>query len=240
MSGVPNGRHPEGPRFHQRTEDLPAPTPSVFCSNFIQCAIFHPVASVQRIINFVVYEETYAQKLTRPRASEENARMPHAKPTAIMLAAIATIYLVTISAQAQTSQKGISMPTHAAGPFDVKLTPQDDKLDPTLGRMTIDKQYHGDLEATSKGQMLTASTDVKGSAGYVAIERVTGTLRTAKGPRTGSFTLQHNATLTRGAPALSIIVVPDSGTAELVGLSGKMNIIISEAKHSYDFEYTLP
>jgi hypothetical protein len=132
------------------------------------------------------------------------------------------------------------MPAHAAGPFEVKLTPQDDKLDPTLGRMTIDKQFHGDLEATSKGQMLTGMTDVKGSAGYVAIERVTGTLHTANGPRTGSFTLQHSGTLNHGKPELSVTVVPDSATGELIGLTGKMNIIITEGKHSYDFEYTLP
>jgi hypothetical protein len=132
------------------------------------------------------------------------------------------------------------MPAHATGPFDVKLTPQDDKLDPTLGRMIIEKQFHGDLEATSKGQMFAASTDVKGSAGYVAIERVTGTLRTANGLRTGSFTLQHSGTLTRGAPQLSVTVVPDSGAGELVGLTGKMAINIVEGKHSYDFEYALP
>lgn len=132
------------------------------------------------------------------------------------------------------------MSAHVTGPFDVKLTPQDDKLDPTLGRMTIDKQFHGDLEATSKGQMLTAATDVKGSAGYVAIERVTGTLRTPAGVRTGGFSLQHIGTLNRGVPELSVTVVPDSGTGQFVGLTGKMNIKIADGKHSYDFEYTLP
>ena len=132
------------------------------------------------------------------------------------------------------------MPAHATGPFDVKLTPQDDKIDPTLGRMTIDKQFHGELEATSKGQMLTAATEVKGSAGYVAIERVTGTLRTPNGVRTGSFALQHIGTLTRGAPQLSVTVVPDSGTGQLAGLTGKMAINIADGKHSYDFEYSLP
>jgi hypothetical protein len=139
------------------------------------------------------------------------------------------------------TQKGTSMPAaHATGPFEVKLTPQDDKLDATFGRLIIDKQFHGDLEGTSKGQMLSAATDVKGSAGYVALERVTGTLRTANGVRTGSFTLQHNGTLTRGAPQLSVTVVPDSGTGELAGLTGKMTIIIADGKHSYDFEYSLP
>jgi len=123
----------------------------------------------------------------------------------------------------------------AAGPFEVKLAPQKED-DPALGRMTIDKQFHGELEATSKGQMLTAATDVKGSAGYVAIERVTGTLK----GRTGSFVLQHSGTMTRGTPQLSVTVVPDSGTGALAGLEGKMSIQIAAGKHSYDFEYTLP
>jgi hypothetical protein len=102
--------------------------------------------------------------------------------------------------------------------------------------MSIDKQFHGDLEGTAKGQMLTAGTDVKGSAGYVAIERVTGTLH----GRSGSFVLQHNGTLTKGAAQQSITVVPDSGAGQLVGLTGKMIVTIADGKHSYDFEYTLP
>lgn len=130
------------------------------------------------------------------------------------------------------------MSTHATGTFQVKLTPipLDDKAaDPTLGRMSIDKQFHGDLEATSKGEMLSAGTSVKGSAGYVAIERVTGTLA----GRSGAFALQHTGIMTRGAPQLTITVVPDSGTGELAGLAGKMSIQIADGKHSYDFEYTL-
>jgi Protein of unknown function (DUF3224) len=153
---------------------------------------------------------------------------------------VALLFIVAIaSAQTTPVQKGTPMPAHATGPFEVKLVPQDDKIDPTLGRMTIDKTFHGDLEGTSKGQMLTASTEVKGSAGYVAIERVTGTLRTSAGPRTGTFALQHIGTLTRGAPELSVTVVPDSGTGQLVGLTGKLNILIADGNHSYDFEYTL-
>ena len=131
------------------------------------------------------------------------------------------------------------MTTHATGTFDVKLTPQpaDDKSDDaTLGRMTIEKQIHGDLEATSKGQMLTAGTPVKGSAGYVAIERISGTLH----GRTGTFILQHTGTMNRGALQLSITVVPASGTGQLTGLTGKMDIQIAGGKHSYDFAYTLP
>jgi hypothetical protein len=101
--------------------------------------------------------------------------------------------------------------------------------------MSIDKQFHGDLEATSKGMMLSAGTAVKGSAGYVAIERVSGALH----GRSGAFVLQHSGTMTRGAPQLTISVVPDSGTEGLVGLAGKMAITIADGKHSYDFEYTL-
>ena len=127
------------------------------------------------------------------------------------------------------------MTTHATGPFEVKLAPQAADGSP-IGRMTIDKQFHGDLEATSKGQMLAFSTEVKGSAGYVAMEQVNGTLR----GRNGTFVLQHSGTMTRGAPQLIVTVVPDSGTGELTGLTGKMNIIIAGGKHSYEFDYTLP
>ena len=128
--------------------------------------------------------------------------------------------------------------TRASGAFDVKLSPRapdDPSEGAAIGRMAIDKQFHGDLEATSKGQMLTAGTAVKGSAGYVAIERVSGALH----GRSGTFALQHSGTMTRGAPQLTITVVPDSGTGELLGLAGKMAIKIEDGKHSYDFEYTL-
>jgi uncharacterized protein DUF3224 len=128
--------------------------------------------------------------------------------------------------------------TRASGTFDVKLTPQatDDKAEgATLGRMSIDKQFHGDLEGTSKGEMLTAGTSVKSSAGYVAIERVSGTLH----GRSGTFALQHSGTMTRGTPQLTITVVPDSGTGQLAGLAGKMTIDIADGKHFYTFEYML-
>jgi hypothetical protein len=101
--------------------------------------------------------------------------------------------------------------------------------------MSLDKQFHGDLEATSKGEMLTAGTGVPGSAGYVAIERVDGTLH----GRGGTFVLQHSGTMTRGAPQLTITVVPDSGAGQLAGLAGRMAITIADGKHTYDFEYTL-
>ena len=131
------------------------------------------------------------------------------------------------------------MSNRATGPFEVKLTSQatDEQAGAaTLGRMSIAKQFHGDLEATSKGEMLTAGTSVQGSACYVAIERVSGTLYGRK----GTFALQHSGTMTRGTPQLSITVVPDSGAGELVGLAGTMMILIADGKHSYDFEYTLP
>jgi hypothetical protein len=130
------------------------------------------------------------------------------------------------------------MTAHASGTFEVKLKPQgqdDPGADANLSRMSIDKQFHGDLEATSKGQMLAAGTGVKGSAGYVAIERVSGTLH----GKNGSFILQHSGTMTRGTPQLSVTVVPDSGTDQLAGLAGKMAINIADGRHSYEFEYTL-
>jgi hypothetical protein len=126
----------------------------------------------------------------------------------------------------------------ASGRFEVTLTPQGpaDAADGvTLGRMAIDKRYHGDLSAAGKGEMLSAMTAVKGSAGYVAVERVTGTLH----DRTGSFTLQHSGTMTRGEPTLTITVVPDSGTGELAGLAGTMTIHVADGTHQYELEYTL-
>jgi hypothetical protein len=126
----------------------------------------------------------------------------------------------------------------AAGTFEVKINPLAayNSLDAKLARMSIDKQFHGQLEATSVGEMLSAGTDTKGSAGYVAIERVTGTLN----GRRGAFVLQHNATMTRGEPYLNIVVVPDSGSEELLGLSGTMHIVVEKGKHSYEFQYDLP
>lgn len=130
------------------------------------------------------------------------------------------------------------MTTRAQGRFDVKLAPltmADEQAAPTLGRMSIDKRFEGDLDATSRGEMLSAMSGVKGSAGYVAIERVSGTLH----GRSGTFTLQHSGTMTRGEPRLTITVVPDSGTGELAGLAGTMSITIVGKEHSYDLEYTL-
>jgi len=128
--------------------------------------------------------------------------------------------------------------TRATGPFDVKLTPQagDTPAEGSpLGRMTIDKQFHGDLEATSTGEMLTVGTAIKNTAVYVAVERVSGTLH----GKTGTFALHHTGVMNRGAASLAISVVPDSGTGELAGLTGTMSIEIVNGKHSYVFEYAL-
>lgn len=128
------------------------------------------------------------------------------------------------------------MNSHARGAFDVKTIPQPaDEEGVAIGRLLLDKQFHGDLEATSKGQMLAVRTGVANSAGYVAMEQVTGTLL----GRTGSFALQHSGTMNRGEQELLITVVPDSGTGELAGLMGTMMIIIEGGKHSYDFEYSI-
>jgi hypothetical protein len=115
--------------------------------------------------------------------------------------------------------------TYAGGKHEIKL-----------GRMSIDKKYEGELDATSRGEMLSAMTSVKGSAGYVAIEQVEGTL---SGKR-GSFVLQHYGTMDKGKDRLILEVVPDSGTGELTGLTGSMAIIIDDKKHFYEFEYSLP
>jgi len=132
------------------------------------------------------------------------------------------------------------MSQRAAGAFDVKVTPQKPDTQiaraANLGRLTIDKRFHGDLEGISKGEMLATQTEVPGSAGYVALERVTGKLK----GRAGSFVLQHSATMTRGSPKANIAVVPDSGTGELQGISGTMIITVgADGSHSYEFDYKI-
>jgi hypothetical protein len=130
------------------------------------------------------------------------------------------------------------MTTRATGTFEVKLLPLTAHAagDPTLGRMSIDKVFHGDLQGTSQGEMLSAGAVSSGSAAYVAIERVTGTLH----GRTGSFAVYHVGVMNRGAGQLTITVVPDSGTGELAGITGTMAIRNVEGKHDYDVDYDLP
>lgn len=127
------------------------------------------------------------------------------------------------------------MPT-ARGPFQVKRAPIPVAFDATgLARHSLDKSYSGDLEGTSLGEMVSAAGSIQGSAGYVAMERVTGTLH----GRPGTFVLQHSATMNRGTPSLLLTVVPDTGTDALEGLSGSMRIIIEKGEHAYEFEYEL-
>lgn len=141
---------------------------------------------------------------------------------------------------AHAQEKGAAMTTHAKGTFEVKigpLTAYDVTEGTKAGRMSIDKVFHGDLEGTSKGEMLTSGSGEQTSGVYVAIETVKGTLHGRK----GSFILHHTGIMDRGQPSLSVNVVPDSGTDELTGIKGTLNIIIApDGGHSYEFEYTLP
>jgi hypothetical protein len=129
--------------------------------------------------------------------------------------------------------------THAKGTFEVTLKPlalAHAEAGEKLGRMSFNKQFAGDLVGTSTGEMLSATTEVKGSAGYVAIEGVAGTLAGHK----GSFVLQHSAVMDHGKPQSTIVVVPDSGTEELAGIAGNFRIDIKDGRHFYEFDYTLP
>lgn len=156
---------------------------------------------------------------------------------------IVVCLFTTANAQSKSSvnranQNKKIMTKLAKGTFEVKVTPQpaeENIGDPTIGRLSLDKQFSGDLVGTGKGQMLGISTEIKNSMGYVAAERITGTLDGKK----GSFALQHLGTAQGDKFNLTINVVPDSGTGELAGISGKMKIIIENGKHFYEFEYAL-
>jgi Protein of unknown function (DUF3224) len=131
------------------------------------------------------------------------------------------------------------MTSRASGSFEVSVKPLSAAEEPggsSLGRLSLDKQFSGDLVAVGKGEMLTAMTPTKGSAAYVAIERVTGTLE----GRAGSFVFQHVGIMRGGSQQLTIGVVPDSGTDALSGIAGSFSINITEGKHFYEFDYTLP
>jgi hypothetical protein len=151
-----------------------------------------------------------------------------------LIVGITTLMITTV--HSQITPKEARMSTRVSGPFDVKIIPQDDKLADGISRMLLDKQYHGDLDGTSKGQMLAIGS-AKSSGVYVAIETFTGTLR----GKTGSFSLHHTGIMTKTGPTLTISVVPDSGTGQLAGIAGKMNINVApDGRHSYEFEYMLP
>lgn len=156
---------------------------------------------------------------------------------ASLLLLLASLTLA-VTTQTATPPKGPAAMTHAAGTFDVKITPQKDEGvgHASIARMGIDKQYHGDLEGTGLGQMLANMGEVKDSGAYVAIEYVTGTLQ---GKR-GSFAVHHLGVMDRGAQRLVITVIPDSGTGDFVGITGTMTIEIKGGTHYYTFDYTLP
>jgi hypothetical protein len=150
---------------------------------------------------------------------------------------VALLYMALSVAPSPIDQNKVVMTNHARGTFDVKVTPQpaDGAAGGPFGRLFLDKQFHGDLDGTSLGQMLASGTGTEGSGAYVALERVSGSLQ----GRRGSFILQHNGTMTKGVPTMIVTVVPDSGTEELTGLAGKMTIVIADGKHSYELEYRL-
>jgi hypothetical protein len=164
------------------------------------------------------------------------------RPVPVIVAFISMGLMLAAPAFSQSqsslpSSKEAIMTGHATGTFDVKMTPADDKAGDGLTRMSLDKQYHGDLEGTAKGLMLTGGMSANHSGAYVAMEKFTGTLH----GRSGSFVLHHTGIMTNGKPDLTILVAPDSGTGQLAGITGKMTInIAADGKHSYDFEYTLP
>jgi hypothetical protein len=144
-----------------------------------------------------------------------------------------------LTGTASTKSEASIVALQASGTFEVKLAPQplaDSAADGSLGRMTIDKTFSGDLQGTSKGEMLTAGRPDKGSAGYVAVECFRGVLH----GHSGTFALQHSGTMHRGAFSLTVAVVPDSGTESLTGISGAMDIKIVDGKHFYTFDYLLP
>lgn len=131
------------------------------------------------------------------------------------------------------------MSRRAVGSFDVSVKPLEAYAQdsPGLGRMSIDKQYHGDIDGTGRGEMLTGMTDVKDSGVYVAVERVTGAVHGKK----GTFIVHHTGVVARGAQDLRITVVPDSGTGDLTGLTGTLAIDIApDGTHTYCFDYALP
>jgi hypothetical protein len=144
--------------------------------------------------------------------------------------------LTLLAPQSAQSQKETLMPHHAHGTFTVDVKPLTPPPAEGLGRFSIDKQIHGDLEATSKGEMFSAGNPREGAAGYVAIEMVTGAL----GGKQGSFALQHLGTMDASGPKMQVIVVPGSGTGELKGIGGTFTIHNDKGAHSYDFDYTLP
>jgi len=172
-------------------------------------------------------------------SSEPNERYRAANIIVVVVGLLFALVLFGVFV-AHAAAQNETATVHARGAFDVKLTlrpPDTNPVDASLGRMSGEKVYHGDLDGTGKVEMLTGMGIVKDSGVYVAVERVTGTLN----GRRGSFIVSHIGTMTRGAQDLKIVVVPDSGTEQLTGITGRMSITIDkDGRHFYDFEYALP
>jgi hypothetical protein len=149
---------------------------------------------------------------------------------------LSTLVFISLSPFTFAQQKETPMTHHAHGAFTVNVQPLTPAPAEGLSRYSIDKQIHGDLEATSKGEMFGGGDPKQGAAGYVAIEVVTGTLN----GKHGSFALQHSATMDQNGLKMSVVVVPGSGTGELKGIAGTFTIHIENGQHTYDFEYTVP
>lgn len=150
---------------------------------------------------------------------------------------VACLSIMILGAQLVRAEPGDkTMTTHARGTFTVAIVPLSPPPAEGLNRYSINKEIHGDLEATTKGEMFSGGDPQLGEAGYVAIEVVTGTLQ----GKHGSFALQHLATMDAAGPKMTVLVVPGSGTGDLKGISGTFVIQIADGRHSYDLEYSLP
>lgn len=161
------------------------------------------------------------------------------RSSALSLILLAPLAVAKAPIPVAETSKEPAMTLHATGTFKVDLVPltvNESVADDLRARMSINKTFSGDLEAQSVGEMLTAGTTTTGSAAYVAIERVTGSLK----GRRGGFSLQHTGVMNRGTPSLNVTIVPDSGSGDLAGIAGTLAIIIADGKHSYDLAYTLP
>ena len=154
----------------------------------------------------------------------------------ILFLAVCVVLPVGAFGQAGSVEAGAKAMHHASGTFTVKIVPLTPAPAEGLGRFSIDKEIHGDLEATTKGEMFSGGDPKAGAAGYVAIEVATGTL----GGKKGSFALQQMATMSASGMKMEVVVVPGSGTGELKGISGTFKILVADGKHSYEMEYELP
>ena len=187
--------------------------------------------------NFSVRSGVYGAEILTKFAGLQNAAWPPRYPEIRLMLFASSILFAAVLAAPQTASPAKEIPVHHAhGSFTVDVHPLTPSPAGGISRFTINKTIHGDLEATTIGEMFTGGDPRQGVAGYVAIEVVTGTLA----GKHGSFALQHFATMDASGPKMQVIVVPGSGTGELKGIEGTFTIRIEEGKHFYDFDFTLP